>query len=187
MKFTQFKLSKFSSLLIAAGYLFSIGCTDAQNEVSSTVKAGADIQSPVLAAVSSILVNAEGEAVDPDPIAKAPYLLVYYSAHWCPPCRMFTPKLVEFYNQNGGGEKFDLIFVSSDKSEEAMYGYMKEEKMPWAAVKYGEIGKTNIKDFGGPYIPSLVMFDKTGKLVIGTDYDNEIEPTAVLKKLMESI
>ena len=24
---------------------------------------------------------------------------IYFSAHWCPPCRGFTPKLVEWYGK----------------------------------------------------------------------------------------
>ena len=137
--------------------------------------------------MGSVLVNAQGESVKASDLSKAPYLLFYYSAHWCPPCRLFTPKLVEFYNTNGGGEKFEIIFVSSDRSEEAMFGYMKEEQMPWAAVRYDAIASTGIKNYGGAYIPSLVMFDQKGNLVLGTDYDSGIETAAVLKKLMESI
>ena len=44
----------------------------------------------------------------------------YFSAHWCPPCRQFTPVLARSYDQArqaglaGGGE---LIFVSSDRSQ----------------------------------------------------------------------
>ena len=29
----------------------------------------------------------------------APFLGLYFSAHWCPPCKAFTPKLVETYNK----------------------------------------------------------------------------------------
>ena len=41
------------------------------------------------------------------------------SAHWCPPCRGFTPKLVELYNtmKASGRDDFEFIFVSSDRDE----------------------------------------------------------------------
>jgi nucleoredoxin len=46
-------------------------------------------------------------------------VLVYFSAHWCPPCRRFTPELVKFYNDLLlKRTDFEIIFASSDRSEE---------------------------------------------------------------------
>ena len=50
------------------------------------------------------------------------YVAFYYSAHWCPPCRAFTPELSKFYDKvkKKHGDDFELVFVSSDKNEKAM-------------------------------------------------------------------
>ena len=38
-------------------------------------------------------------------------IALYFSAHWCPPCKAFTPVLAEFYNQaNANGKKIEIIF-----------------------------------------------------------------------------
>ena len=43
------------------------------------------------------------------------YVGIYFSAHWCPPCKAFTPVLTDFYNSvNKNGKIFEVIFVSSD-------------------------------------------------------------------------
>ncbi len=42
---------------------------------------------------------------------------IYFSAHWCPPCRAFTPNLVKFRDKNK--DEFEIVFVSSDKDEAA--------------------------------------------------------------------
>ena len=62
---------------------------------------------------------------------------LYFSAHWCPPCRGFTPKLAEWYRELKEGplkEKFDIVFVSSDRDEGAFDDYFNE--MPWLALPY---------------------------------------------------
>ena len=62
---------------------------------------------------------------------------LYFSAHWCPPCRAFTPKLADWYNKLKGGEigeKFEIVFLSSDRDEKSFNEYFGE--MPWHAVSY---------------------------------------------------
>ncbi|XP_005256813.1 nucleoredoxin isoform X2 [Gorilla gorilla gorilla] len=60
---------------------------------------------------------------------------VYFSAHWCPPCRSLTRVLVESYRKiKEAGQNFEIIFVSADRSEESFKQYFSE--MPWLAVPY---------------------------------------------------
>ena len=57
----------------------------------------------------------------------------YFSAHWCSPCREFTPKLSELYKEfKSTSDLFDIVFVSSDNDEKSFDEYRKE--MPWLAV-----------------------------------------------------
>ena len=64
---------------------------------------------------------------------------LYFSAHWCPPCRSFTPKLAEWYSRLTTGplkDKFEIVFVSSDKDEDSFDSYFDE--MPWLALPFHE-------------------------------------------------
>ena len=94
---------------------------------------------------------------------------VYFSAHWCPPCRAFTPKLVDFHNEmTKAGKPFEIVFASSDRDKKAMYGYMKEMKMPWLALPHGDKHKAALsKKYGVNGIPTLVILSPTGELITG--------------------
>merc|ERR1712005_34799 len=62
---------------------------------------------------------------------------IYFSAHWCPPCRGFTPKLAEIYNDmKAAGKKFEIVFASSDRDQTAFDEYYAE--MPWLALPYSD-------------------------------------------------
>jgi len=61
---------------------------------------------------------------------------IYFSAHWCPPCRGFTPKLAEFYKKRHNEKNFEIVFVSSDKNEDEFQTYRKE--MPWLALPFAD-------------------------------------------------
>ena len=141
-----------------------------------------DDNAKVLKKTEKELVDSKGKKAKVDLDTKD-YVFVYYSAHWCPPCRAFTPELVKFYNENKDKASFELIFVSRDKSEKDMKEYMSSTSMPWLAVDYNEISKCGIGKFAGNGIPCLVLLDKD-RNVIADSFKGEryLGPQQVLEK-----
>jgi len=112
------------------------------------------------------------------------YTALYFSAHWCPPCRAFTPKLVEWYKDfKPKHEDFELVFVSRDKDEAAQLEYMKETGMPWPAVKLSAGKDPTLGKYAAGGIPYLVLIDENGKDLTGKDGNDWQPPTEVLKKI----
>jgi len=93
---------------------------------------------------------------------------LYFSAHWCPPCRGFTPKLADWYNANLKEKGFEVVFVSSDRDEGAFKEYFAEQ--PWLALDFSDRkGKEALSAlFKVQGIPSFTIVDKDGS-VITTD------------------
>jgi nucleoredoxin len=87
------------------------------------------------------------------------YLLLYYSAHWCPPCRGFTPKLSKAYTElKKHRSDFELLFVSSDRTQSAFDEYF--SSMTFCALPYEERqAKADLsKRFHVKGIPTLMIF-----------------------------
>ena len=86
---------------------------------------------------------------------------LYFSAHWCPPCRKFTPQLVEYYNKIAREHpEFEIIFISADKTADAMAGYMRDTGMPWPAIDYAKVPTMGaLNKYAGSGIPDLVIID----------------------------
>lgn len=89
---------------------------------------------------------------------------LYFSAHWCPPCRAFTPVLANFYRtlRAAGRTDFEIVFVSSDRSEAEFREYA--GSMPWLSLDYA---RRDVKDalagaFSVSGIPTLVWLNHDG-------------------------
>jgi thiol-disulfide isomerase/thioredoxin len=145
--------------------------------------------SQLTALISDKLVSADGTAAS-TPDASVQYYAIYYSAQWCPPCHAFTPHLVQWYNKfKPSHPNFELIFVSEDHSETAMFDYMKEMAMPWPAVRFSELQHdgngtfkgSGIEKFANSGIPDLVLVDADGK-VLSDSFQNGtyVGPQAVV-------
>jgi thiol-disulfide isomerase/thioredoxin len=133
------------------------------------------------------LVALTGKRVGKYEMAEEPeHYAFYFSAHWCPPCRAFTPKLVSFYNEQPGKKKqFEIIFVSSDNDENQMEDYIKGDAMPWPAIAYRSVDRMKeIKAYAGKGIPCLVLVDREGK-VLSHSYEGEtyVGPTKVMNDI----
>merc|ERR1712060_451884 len=98
---------------------------------------------------------------------------LYFSAHWCPPCRGFTPKLAGYY-KDGLKDKMEIIFVSSDKDEAAFKEYHGE--MPWPALPYEKRKEKDLlsKHMGVQGIPTFAVINPDGSIVT-TDGRSKVE------------
>jgi nucleoredoxin len=112
------------------------------------------------------VVNGKLENVDTETLKGNTAIGIYFSAHWCPPCRGFTPKLVETYKTiKNDGKKFEIIFASSDKDDASYKEYFHE--MPWLALPFKDHRIKELSDlYGVEGIPMLVIVDPaTGKVI----------------------
>jgi len=113
------------------------------------------------------------------------YTALYFSAHWCGPCRVFTPELVEWYRQIRSLHKdFELVFVSADESGEAMRKYMLEAKMPWPAVPFDQVKSSGLDKWSAEGIPYLILFGPDGRPVSAKNREWR-PPQAVMKEIDE--
>ncbi len=112
--------------------------------------------------IPDTLINASGDSVDKNLDGK--YVGIYFSAHWCPPCRLFTPELVKF--RDSLTSEFEVVFVSSDKSAKKQLGYMQATKMKWSAIPWkSDEAKKLAEKFGVRSIPTLVIISPEGKVI----------------------
>lgn len=127
-----------------------------------------EVFNPVKAVMSANLTTAKGKKVKgSEVLAGKKFIAFYFSAHWCGPCRAFTPELVKFRDKCAQkGLPFEVVFVSSDKTENDMFNYMKEADMKWYALPYGSKVYSEIQNHfkvGG--IPHLTLLNGKGKVV----------------------
>lgn len=154
-----------------------------------TTEAASPSLSAFAGKVSGDLVRlSEGELVPATAALNGKDLVaVYYSAHWCPPCRAFTPELSAFYDKAVKDyPNFQMIFMSSDRSADAMKEYMEWGKMNFPAVKYAQRGGSGLGELAARGIPYLIVLDAEGNQILGKDPgENWKAPQLVLAELKD--
>lgn len=113
--------------------------------------------------------GAAGDALNFKEHLAGKYVGLYFSAHWCPPCQRFTPKLIETYKAlRKSRDDFEFVFVTSDREEGEFNNYTKD--MPWVAIPFSEKSacRTLGSNFGVEGIPTLVILGPDGKTISGS-------------------
>ena len=92
-------------------------------------------------------------------------IAVYFSASWCPPCRAFSPRLVELADKlHADGKPFAIVLVGCDRDERAALAYMKDHKMTGYLIPPGSDAKAALaKRYGVSAIPYLVIVDSSAR------------------------
>jgi len=113
------------------------------------------------------LLKGETEVNTAEALAGLDAIGIYFSAHWCPPCKGFTPVLADVHKKlQEAGKKFEIVFVSGDQSDDQFKSYFAE--MPWVALPFDQkdINESLNSQYECNGIPYLVIIDgKTGKTI----------------------
>ncbi len=112
--------------------------------------------------------------------------LVYFGAYWCGPCRRFSPELVKAYGQLKAlaGDRFELVFASSDRDDGEQLKYVREVMMPWPVLRFSAGGAPSpIERWQGRSIPGMAALTRDGELLYSSERQGEyLGPQDVLRR-----
>ena len=109
------------------------------------------------------LYNAEGKTYSAENL-RGKIVALYFSANWCPPCRKFTPKLIDFYNDYS--DSLGVVLISLDKSPAVQQKYMQKYKMKWLATENNSsTSKILSQKYDIQSIPTLIVLAPDGSLI----------------------
>mmetsp|Transcript_8052 Transcript_8052/g.14275 ORF Transcript_8052/g.14275 Transcript_8052/m.14275 type:complete len:343 (-) Transcript_8052:78-1106(-) len=138
-------------------------------EVSSTLKSY----------VGSTLVRGGGaqEQVSTNSLG-GKVVALYFSAHWCPPCKMKTQQMRQAYPSiKHQGLPFEIVFVSADHDEQGYNAYLSE--MPWVAMPWHAQREQLMQQFQVSGIPKMVVFSKSGRMITDSAAGAPLSPELV--------
>ena len=100
--------------------------------------------------------------------------MLYFSAHWCPPCRAFTPQLIESYKAlKSQGKDVEVIFCSLDRSPQEYNSYA--QTMPWLRIPFGDHRiQAAASTVGAMFIPTLTIFRASDGQMVSQNAKNAV-------------
>ncbi|UCD56947.1 MAG: TlpA family protein disulfide reductase [Candidatus Hydrogenedentota bacterium] len=93
-------------------------------------------------------------------------VLLSFWASWCGECVADIPMLKELYREFGMNERFVMIGLSLDRSEQALRRFVKNQEMNWPQGLLGDWSQSRIpSQYAVSFIPTKFLIDQNGVLV----------------------
>lgn len=149
---------------VLGGIILSSGLANAQL-LATPVEPATEAAAVAFPMLPAMLENAAGEPV-PSSSLQGKTVALYFSAHWCAPCRAFTPSLIEFRNIHAA-DNFEVVFVSRDESSGDRTRYIRETGMPWLmlpGIRSKDCQKL-VELFKVRALPTLIVLRPDGSIV----------------------
>lgn len=109
---------------------------------------------------------------------KGKYVVLDFWASWCPDCRKDAPNMVRMYNKfHPQGVEF--VGVSYDTEKANLQAALEKYSIQYTQVSEFVRMKqsTTAPAFGVRWIPSMILLDPEGKVVLGTVLSDKLEKT----------
>ncbi len=119
--------------------------------------------------------NADGDTIRwMDVISQHDYTLIDFWASWCGPCMRSMPGLKELYTEHAG-EHFEVIGISLDNNRDRWLGAIERLELNWVQLTNLMFwDEPMVKRFEIPYIPSTMLVDREGKIIIRNPNHDEL-------------
>eukprot|EP01017_Pseudomicrothorax_dubius_P010864 TRINITY_DN13946_c0_g4_i6.p1 TRINITY_DN13946_c0_g4~~TRINITY_DN13946_c0_g4_i6.p1 ORF type:complete len:143 (+),score=29.73 TRINITY_DN13946_c0_g4_i6:377-805(+) len=137
--------------------------------------------------IGKTFLSKDGETDDTS-IKNSKVVCLYFAAKWCPPCRAFTPILVDFYNDvNLDSRQLEIIYVSRDKSTDEFSSFFSD--MPWLAIPFSDPRIESLtKSMEIKGIPTLLVLRKNGEIASrSARMDVQLEFTEAFNRWLELV
>ncbi|PNX76182.1 putative nucleoredoxin 1-like protein, partial [Trifolium pratense] len=135
------------------------------DEIAKAKEATQTLESVLVSGGQDFVIKNGGEKI-PVSELEGKTVLLYFSAHWCPPCRAFLPKLIDAYHKIKAQDKdtLEVVFLSSDRDQDSFDEFF--AGMPWLALPFGDSRKEILsRKFKVSGIPMLVAIGPSGRTV----------------------
>ena len=95
------------------------------------------------------------------------FVLLYFSASWCPPCHLFTPELRSWYfTAHSKYPELEVVLASIDRDWTSMEEYVRQTKMPWPILAWPNVMDSPVERLLPEEFPYLVLVDDEGMVLM---------------------
>ena len=171
-RFFNWHMSLLLALLLAPASLWAqFSQSDADTRYATTLPKAGDV-APVIK-----MKTLDGNSFNLTKL-RGHYVVLDFWASWCPDCRRDIPDMVRLY-QKFHPQGVEFVGVSMDTDRDKWRAAVDKYGIAWTQVsELVKFHDTQVsKDYGVKWIPSMVLLDPEGKVVLSTVLWSKLENT----------